>query len=121
MWRSTASLASSKRMAPEISRVSDLSIALERLMVKDEQEAAHLHSKVRKYSKDLEKILSKKRAEERQLAMVMSQLERLRATAEPMRQTMEIFSKYARELRWFSFLFRELKESQNMGRRSRVS
>ena len=35
MWRSTASLASSKRMAPEISRVSDLSIALERLMVKD--------------------------------------------------------------------------------------
>ena len=96
MWRSTASLASSKRMAPEISRVSDLSIALERLMVKDEQEAAHLHSKVRKYSKDLEKILSKIRAKERQLAMVMSQLERLRATAEPMRQTMELFSKYAR-------------------------
>ena len=51
---------------------------------------------MRKYSKDLEKILSKIRAKERQLAMVMSQLERLRATAEPMRQTMELFSKYAR-------------------------
>jgi hypothetical protein len=96
MWRSIFSSGSAKRMVPEMSQVEDRSVALEQLVTKDERKVTQLKGKVRGYNKDVEKILSAIKAKERQLAMLIAQLERLRASTEPKRMTMELFSKYAR-------------------------
>ena len=71
-------------------------MALEQLVIKDERKVTQLKGTVRGHNKDLEKILNAKKAKERQLAMFIAQLERLRANTKPKRKTMELFSEFAR-------------------------
>ena len=95
-WRSETCRCLIARINPEISSSSDRSVALERLVTRDEKGLSKLQAALKSLQRDLNLSKNTIMAKQRQLDMYLRKLERLRASMEPKRVTMECFSKYSR-------------------------